>query len=96
MARSDEPSWTATAVGPTLGGAAISLLGPAVTVIANAVGFLLSALGIGAIRQKEAVAERAPSEKFRAADLVQRWRFIHEDRGAAPRRRSRRRRSPRR
>ncbi|MFD4025882.1 MFS transporter [Streptomyces sp. NPDC058576] len=82
--RFETTTWTATAVGPTLGGAAISLLGPAVTVIANAVGFLLSALGIGAIRQKEAAAERAPSEKFRAADLVQGWRFIHEDRRLRP------------
>lgn len=50
--RFESTTWTATAIGPTLGGAAISLLGPAVTVTANAVGFLLSAVGIGAIRQR--------------------------------------------
>lgn len=77
--RFETTTWTATAVGPTLGGAAISLFGPVVTVIANAVGFLLSALGIGAIRQKEADPERARTEKFRTADLVQGWRFIHAD-----------------
>ncbi len=77
--RFETTTWTATAVGPTLGGAAISLFGPVVTVIANVVGFLLSALGIGAIRQKEADPERARTEKLRAADLVQGWRFIHAD-----------------
>lgn len=77
--RFESTTWTATAVGPPLGGAAISLLGPAVTVIANAVGFLLSALGIGAIRQKEARSERIRAEKLRASDLVEGWKFIHDD-----------------
>ncbi|MBT2480023.1 MFS transporter [Streptomyces sp. ISL-94] len=82
--RFESTAWTATAVGPTLGGAAVSLLGPVVTVTANAVGFLLSALGIGAIRHKEATPERAGAEKFRAADLVRGWRFIHGDRQLRP------------
>ncbi|MET9466106.1 MFS transporter [Streptomyces sp. NPDC006544] len=82
--RFESTSWTATAVGPPLGGAAISLLGPAVTLIANATGFLLSALGIGAIRQQEGRservgAERAGAERLRASDLVRGWKFIHDD-----------------
>lgn len=82
--RFESTAWTATAVGPTLGGAAISLLGPAVTVLANAAGFLLSALGIGAIREKEAAPERAEPARFRASDLVKGWKFIHEDRRLRP------------
>ncbi|WEH33173.1 MFS transporter [Streptomyces sp. AM 4-1-1] len=82
--RFESITWTATAVGPTLGGAAISLLGPVVTVIANAVGFLVSALGIGAIRQEERGPERAEGERFRASDLVKGWTFIHDDRRLRP------------
>lgn len=77
--RFESTTWTATALGPPLGGAAISLLGPAVTLIANATGFLLSALGIGAIRQREARPERVRSGQLRAADLVKGWKFIHDD-----------------
>jgi hypothetical protein len=36
-------------LGPPLGGAAIGVFGPVVTVLANAVSYLLSALGIRAI-----------------------------------------------
>ena len=42
-ARFESTTWTATALGPPLGGAAIGLLGPVTTVLANAVSFLLSA-----------------------------------------------------
>lgn len=77
--RFESTTWTATAVGPTLGGAAISLLGPVVTVIANAAGFLLSALGIAAIRKPETQPLRSADQPFRAADLVQGWKFILAD-----------------
>ena len=45
-ARFESTTWTATVLGPPLGGAAIGIFGPLVTVIANAVSFVLSALGI--------------------------------------------------
>jgi MFS family permease len=48
--------WSSSVLGPPLGGAAIGLFGPTVTVLADAVSFLLSALGITAI---VAVPERA-------------------------------------
>ena len=48
-ARFESTTWTATAAGPPLGGAAIGMFGPMTTVLANAVSFLLSALGVGAI-----------------------------------------------
>ena len=42
-ARFESTTWTAAILGPPLGGAAIGLLGPAVTVVANAASFALSA-----------------------------------------------------
>jgi MFS family permease len=48
-ARFESTTWTATLLGPPLGGLAIGLFGPVVTVLANAVSFVLSALGIRAI-----------------------------------------------
>ncbi|MGC9538105.1 MFS transporter [Streptomyces sp. UG1] len=47
--RFEATMWTATAIGPPLGGTAIGVFGPMATVLANAVSFLLSALGIRAI-----------------------------------------------
>ncbi|SCG52788.1 MFS-type transporter involved in bile tolerance, Atg22 family [Micromonospora echinaurantiaca] len=88
--RFESTLWTATAVGPTLGGAAITLLGPVVTVVANAVGFLLSALGIGMIRDSgpRPAANRPPrpagggaaAGRPRRDDLLAGWRFILADR----------------
>ncbi|MGC5013257.1 MFS transporter [Streptosporangium sp. DT93] len=51
--RLEATTWTATALGPPLGTAAIGLLGPVVSVAANAVSFLLSAAGIRAIGGRE-------------------------------------------
>ncbi|MCX5388681.1 MFS transporter [Streptomyces sp. NBC_00094] len=49
QARLESTSWTATVVGPPLGGALIALLGPVATVMADAVSYLLSAAGIRAM-----------------------------------------------
>ena len=78
-ARFESTGWTAVAVGPVAGGAAISMLGPVVTVCANAAGFLLSALAIGAVRAPEARVRR-PASPRRAGDLLDGWRFINADR----------------
>jgi hypothetical protein len=51
--RFEATTWTAIAVGPPLGGAAIGLLGPVTTVAVDAASYLLSALGIRAIRSTE-------------------------------------------
>src|SRR6478672_8563676 len=51
--RFEATTWTSTTVGPPLGGAAIGLFGPVTTVVADAVSYLLSALGIRAIRGQE-------------------------------------------
>ncbi|MPY62883.1 MFS transporter, partial [Streptomyces spongiae] len=47
--RFEATAWTTTMLGPPLGGAAIGMFGPVMTVVANAVSYLLSAVGIGAI-----------------------------------------------
>ncbi|MEG8280206.1 MFS transporter [Streptomyces sp. AHA2] len=51
--RFEATNWTASMLGPPLGGAAIGLFGPVTTVVADAVSYLLSALGIRAIGTAE-------------------------------------------
>lgn len=75
-ARFEATTWTATTVGPPLGGAAIGLLGPVVTVVADAASYLLSAVGIRAIGGEERKPEVAASERLRLSDLLDGWRWI--------------------
>ncbi|MFE0351814.1 MFS transporter [Streptomyces griseoluteus] len=76
--RLESTTWTATVLGPPLGGAAVGLFGPVVTVAANALSFLLSALGIRAIKGTETAPERPPRDlaRPRAADLLDGWRHL--------------------
>jgi MFS family permease len=83
-ARFESTTWTATAVGPTLGGAAVTLLGPVATVIANAAGFLLSALAIGAIRDHGTGTAPRATARPRSTAVLDGWRFILADRDLRP------------
>jgi MFS family permease len=74
--RFEGTNWVATAAGPPLGGALVGLLGPVVTVLANAVSYLLSALGILRIRGSDV----ASAEASRAVGFLSGWRFILGDR----------------
>ncbi|MFJ8001352.1 MFS transporter [Streptomyces sp. NPDC096310] len=74
--RFESTTWTSTMLGPPLGGAAIGLFGPVATVIANAVSYLLSALGIRAIGGTEPHPARTGAPRLRAADLLEGWRHI--------------------
>ncbi|MEU6104905.1 MFS transporter [Streptomyces flaveolus] len=74
--RFESTTWTAAMLGPPLGGAAIGLLGPVVTVVTNAVSFLLSAAGIQAIGENEPQPTRTQSRRLRMSDLFEGWRFI--------------------
>ncbi|WP_405562260.1 MFS transporter [Streptomyces sp. NBC_01180] len=74
--RFESTTWTATMLGPPLGGAAIGMFGPALTVLANAVSYLLSAAGIRAIGGKEPHPERAAVPRQRLGDLLDGWRYI--------------------
>lgn len=58
--RFEVTTWTATALGPPLGGLAIGAFGPVVTVVLNGVSFLLSALGILGIRGNPPPPARPP------------------------------------
>jgi len=77
--RFEGTSWVATAAGPPLGGALVGLLGPVVTVLADAVSYLLSALGVLRIRGGDVAAPRGPAARLRGADLLAGWRFIRHD-----------------
>jgi MFS family permease len=78
--RFEGTSWVATAAGPPLGGALIGLLGPVVTVLADALSYLLSALAVRRIRGDDVAASRDPATRLRAADLLGGWRSILGDR----------------
>ena len=74
-ARFESTTWSASVIGPTLGGAAIGLFGPVVTIAADAVSYLLSALGITAIGGDEPVPAGAPARQT-PAGLVEGWRYL--------------------
>ncbi|MFD3418209.1 MFS transporter [Streptomyces decoyicus] len=75
--RFEATTWTATVLGPPLGGAAIGLFGPVVTVVADAVSYLLSAVGIRAIGGSEPRPARPDVRpRLRAGDLLDGWRHI--------------------
>ena len=74
--RFESTTWSATVVGPPLGGAAIGLFGPLTTVVADAVSYLLSALGIRAIGGTEPRPARTGAPRLRAGDLLEGWRHI--------------------
>ncbi len=79
-ARFASANWITVTVGPPLGGAAIALLGPVASVTADAVSYLLSALGVLAIRGEEPRPERRPGQgPSKPRDLVTGWRYIFGD-----------------
>ncbi|MFI8992862.1 MFS transporter [Streptomyces sp. NPDC053542] len=78
--RFEGTSWAATATGPPLGGALIGLLGPVITVLADALSYLLSALGVLRIRGGDVAAPRDRAIRSRGAGLLVGWRCILRDR----------------
>ncbi|MFD7729145.1 MFS transporter [Kitasatospora phosalacinea] len=77
--RFESTNWSSIAVGPPLGGAAIGLFGPVVTVAADAASYLLSALGITAIRDREEAPRADGRARGRAGGLLDGWRHIAGD-----------------
>jgi MFS family permease len=82
-ARLESTAWTATALGPPLGGALIGMFGPVTTVLADAVSYLLSAAGLCAIGGREPRPAPAPvstapagTARLRPGDLLDGWRYI--------------------
>jgi MFS family permease len=74
--RFESTTWSATVIGPPLGGVAIGAFGPVVTVAVDAVSYLLSALGIRAIGGGEPRPSRGGRGRLRAGDLLEGWRHI--------------------
>jgi MFS family permease len=74
--RFESTVWTATALGPPLGGVAISMFGPVTTVVADAISYLFSAMGIGAIHGGEPHPVRTGAVRLRVRDLLEGWRYI--------------------
>jgi MFS family permease len=83
-ARMESTNWTAIVLGPPLGGAAIGLFGPVVTVLADATSYLLSAAGIRAIAGREPHPERSSAGRLRGGDLLDGWRHILTHPGLRP------------
>jgi hypothetical protein len=83
--RFESTTWSATILGPPLGGAAMGVFGPVTTVVADATSYLLSALGIRAIGggEKHPVRTAEPA-KFRPGDLLDGWRYILNHPGLRP------------
>ncbi|MET9019651.1 MFS transporter [Actinopolymorpha sp. NPDC004070] len=74
-ARFESTTWSASVVGPTVGGAAIGLFGPVVTIAADAASYLFSALGVTAIGGPEPAPAR-PSSRTTLTGLAEGWRHI--------------------
>ncbi|MEU0412135.1 MFS transporter [Streptomyces griseorubiginosus] len=83
-ARFESTNWSSIAVGPPLGGAAIGLFGPVTTVVADALSYLLSALGITAIRGREEAPGTTGKSPVRAGGLLDGWRHILGHPGLRP------------
>lgn len=85
--RFESTMWTSVVVGPPLGGAAIGLFGPVTTVLADAVSYLLSAVGIvcaGTHGEREPRPVRADAPRLKASDLLDGWRHILGHPGLRP------------
>ncbi|MEU0586823.1 MFS transporter [Streptomyces sp. NPDC006132] len=84
--RFEATMWTASMAGPPLGGAAIGLFGPVTTVVADAVSYLLSAAGLGAMGdgEKRPARPEAATVRLRAGDLLGGWRHILADPALRP------------
>jgi MFS family permease len=83
-ARFESTNWSSIAVGPPLGGAAIGLFGPVTTVVADALSYLLSALGITAIGGQEEAPRTIDKSPLRAGALLDGWRHIMGHPGLRP------------
>ncbi|MFI6152306.1 MFS transporter [Kitasatospora sp. NPDC051170] len=79
--RFESTNWSSIAIGPPLGGAAVGLFGPVVTVVADGLSYLLSALGIASIGGREEAAPRKPEPRTRTGTgtgtgVLDGWRHL--------------------
>jgi predicted MFS family arabinose efflux permease len=83
-ARLESTTWSAIAIGPPLGGAAIGVLGPMITVVADAASYLLSAFCLKAIDDRDTPPPHGNPSCLRAADLLDGWRHLLTHPGLRP------------
>ncbi|MFI7005886.1 MFS transporter [Streptomyces sp. NPDC050145] len=74
-ARFESTTWTATALGPPLGGAAIGAFGPLTAIVGDAVSYVLSALGVHAIRRPEPEPPRG-GKRLSRAEIAEGWTYL--------------------
>ncbi|NUP47307.1 MAG: MFS transporter [Catenulispora sp.] len=75
--RFESTTWMSIVLGPPLGGLAVATLGPMVTVVADALSYALSALGIRAIgRDDEPSGTAGGAHRAGDTGLLDGWRFI--------------------
>jgi MFS family permease len=74
--RFEATNWTSVIIGPPLGGAAIAIFGPVVTMAVDAISYLLSALSISAIGGGEPHPGPPATPGTPIADLLDGWRHI--------------------
>ncbi|MDF0532303.1 MFS transporter [Tsukamurella sp. 8F] len=72
--RFESTTWSATVVGPPAGGALIAIGGPAVTLIADAASYLLSACAVGVIRAPEPPTVGGTRKRW--SDLAGGWHYL--------------------
>jgi MFS family permease len=82
--RFESTTWSAMVAGPPLGGAAIGFFGPVVTITADAVSYLLSALGIRMIGGQEPPPPQRDGTTPGFRELPDSWRYILTHPGLAP------------
>ncbi|MGW5388086.1 MFS transporter [Nocardia sp. NPDC003963] len=73
-ARFESTNWTAIVLGPPLGGAAVGLFGPMITLLADALSYLTSAAALRAIDDREPHPLRSGSP--RPGERLEGWRYL--------------------
>lgn len=74
--RLESTNWSALVVGPPLGGAAIGFFGATASITADAISYLLSAIGISTIGGREPQPPRPDGPRASFQDLPDSWRYI--------------------
>lgn len=83
-ARFESTTWSAIAVGPPLGGAAVGVFGPMMSVMVDAVSYLLSAVFLTGIGHARRPSSQPMSDRLRLHDLLDGWRHLWSHPGLRP------------